>query len=202
MGIAFVILLFGGFFVIYFIRLYNVDIKPDIEESRRKKTEKYAAFSDSTLTLKERSADLQKVVKLEAEKDDYLGTTETKVICTSATVGGVTTGGFDTVGGKTYVERGSNTGKYKLTYQGYLINKIKLTDELYRQALESPIKQYLVENEKTIRINQPVSMSGNQLNISMGMSIQEKQNMILREGRKGFPDYTKASAIYKWICNS
>ena len=195
-----VVLIVIGFIVIYCMRVYNLDIKPAIQQRKQRAAEDYISYSGSALTLKVRSENIREFVTLEKEKDDYLGKTEKKVIYTSATVGGITTGGFDTVGGKTTVIRGGDTGKYKLTYSGGLINKIKLSNDLYAQAMNSPIKNYLDSKEKAIIVNLPFALPSYMLNGMSTMTIEQKQNLILSEGRKGFPDYEKATAIYNWLC--
>lgn len=166
---------------------------------REKRIKSYVSYEKGTLTLKSRNGYIRKAVKIVADTNDYLAKTPKKLLYTSATVGGITTGGLDTIGGDIVEVKGPANGKYKLIFRDCLITKIELTDELYSEALNSSIKEYLDPNKKMIIVNQRLDSS--LLNQPIGLTVELQQILVQRINSSVLPNYQKAKAIYDWICN-
>lgn len=108
-----------------------------------------------TVILKRRHETNAKRFILKNYVSTRVGYTPEKLIFTSATVGGVTTGGVDKVGG--YGTEQKSTDRYNVffTYvssekdelKEVEVKKIALSDELLEQAKKSNIKKYLNGNK-------------------------------------------------------
>lgn len=199
--ITILVLICGGMFA-YLVALIYAMVKGASDGFAKAKAENSGliSFNDGTLYLYKRDASVGKHVQMKNERDDYYAQTEKEVIYTSVSGGGVTVGGFDTIGGKTVKVSGKKTDRYTLQYYGQIINNIKLSDELYNEALNSPIEKYLNKSEKLINVNHPGSISPFMAPIMSTMSTAEIRNTALRAERAGYPDYTKARTILRWIC--
>ena len=110
---------------------------------------------NSTLTVHARNPHFKKVFYIEDYKGTNYGYEEEKYVYTGATVGGVTMGGIHKTGGN-YAE-GYKTSKVQLfyhyfnkekkIYENSIIKRIELLDEsLVKQAKNSSIKKYLIDN--------------------------------------------------------
>lgn len=123
-------------------------------------------------------------------------------IYTGVTVGGITTGGVSEVGGYKYIANTSKTGKYMLTYaDNKPISAICLTDELFREALNSNIAQYLDRDHKAIRIVTKVNMKMTNVAASTG-NTDLYSYYLQRDTAEALPDYSKCMAIKDWVAGT
>lgn len=120
------------------------------------------------ITITQRHKAFAKMFTCENYVSTRHGYAEEKLIFTSATVGGVTTGGVDKVGG--YGTEKKKTDKYNLIYQyvdyksdqtkKVYVTAIQLSDSLRKSAKLSKVKEYL---------------DGNCLNVVMPLVSSEKE---------------------------
>ena len=137
-------------------------------------------------------------------KDEVISYKPKEYVYTGATVGGVTTGGIHEQGGYNYVSGYRDTGRYQLQYEDekfrrYLITKIQLSDELYNKAKESPIKDYLDNEKKQIKVVEelrPSSVVRQQM--EMG-NFQTARQIFANEMVEGYPTYDKCQKIINWL---
>lgn len=131
--------------------------------SIHKTTDKFVQYdySSKTLIVNKRLSLLEKLLIRKPVSLTTFGHTPEKLVYTSATVGGVTTGGFHKTGGDYAYSR--NSGRCKLFYLVATNNKVSecevhrivLSNELANEAKTSKIKDYL--NGNTIVVMQEVS---------------------------------------------
>ena len=133
----------------------------------------------------------------------------------SATVGGVTTGGFYTTGGGKVVNGSERSGYWKMNYTDYipptagnskedgLIKSIVLTDELYNIASNSYIKKYLSQDRRIIVVANTGNMFRDMLGSSYSGITYEMHDIHSREFQEkvmeGYPDEIKCREIFDWI---
>lgn len=122
-----------------------------------------------------------------------------KYIYTSATVGGITTGGIDKVGGN-YVEgKAVDSGRCILKYWGEKVQRIQLNDELFKKAQNSIIEKYLndkmqivVEDEPNTTIKAAAVLAAQ----ATGLHSWVTQDLM----HDGYPSEQKCREIISWIC--
>ena len=190
--------------------------KQEIKEITKKSPNsiKYNA-ENGELILNERSEDFKKLFSTERYISTRHGYAEEKLIFTSATVGGITTGGWDKVGG--YGTEKKKTNKYNLVYEyvnpednsykrGY-VNRIILSDELLKKAQTSNVKPYLDGN--SIIVVNPLIISEKELNgyvnlhrIRGGGYTTHIANLKEDDKIRTLPDVIKVNYILNWICEN
>lgn len=92
------------------------------------------------------------------------------------------------------------TGKYNLYYRDELlpIKKIKLSDELFEQAKQSEIKNFLNQNKEIVVIEEC-----NYSAITLGaieLGHPKAEDLAMEDMRKGFPSREKCEKILQWVC--
>ena len=129
-GTAIVILMLIGVIAIMVIRFYNQDIVPMKNDRMWIKTAAYVDYipAQHTLVLKRRGPELSKAIKILDDRNYTISYKPEEYIFTSVTVGGITTGGVDKIGGYNYISGSTKTGKYQLWYIDKLIRSIQLCD--------------------------------------------------------------------------
>ena len=116
---------------------------------------------------------LAKAITIKDDKNIIIAYEPKKIIFTSASVGGIRTGGIDTVGGYTYSAGEVENGKCQIVFfREKVIERIQLTPKLYKEALNY------------FNINDPVG----------SLAIQEM-------AKSGYPNRKKCEAIIRWICS-
>lgn len=153
-----------------------------------------------TVTLFGRCDANFRALKIVADRDIQTKYEPKRLVYTSATVGGITTGGFHEAGGYTYVSSNKKTGKYNLYYRDELlpIKKIKLSDELFEQAKQSEIKNFLNQNKEIVVIEEC-----NYSAITLGaieLGHPKAEDLAMEDMRKGFPSREKCEKILQWVC--
>lgn len=148
----------------------------------------YYDESDKTLFVQKRHPDLYNLLSARNFTIDYYGHKQEKLVYTSVTVGGVTTGGVHKTGGD-YVQRDVFSGRFDLIYlpavkdanSGAEIFEIILSEELRLEAEESPIAEYLSngsiivveENDEPSYASTAAWLAGNE-NLSYNLDEQHK----------------------------
>ena len=152
----------------------------------------------SMLILSGRNPILRKQILIKADYDYNVKYIPEELHYASATVGGVTTGGFYKTGGEHQVTSAGKNGFCRLEYGKYFISTIQLTDELYKLAKASPISGYL-NSKKQIVVKDHVNLSD--VETKRMIDQYEKTGYIGNEfAKKGMPTYEKCKAIRDWIC--
>jgi len=121
-----------------------------------------AEFDDDTMKLYKKSSSVKRYVKIRNHKNVAIGRTAEQVHVGAVSVGGVTSGGVYKTGNDLYVAESKKSGRYELAYvkdfHGFSrdykkIDRIILTKELFQEAKDSYISEYLDETEKCILVN-------------------------------------------------
>lgn len=158
--------------------------------------------NNRVLTLKKRGSSLTGALAIKDDKNYFISYKPEKYIYTSATVGGITTGGVTKTGGYNYISGSQKSGKYQILYYDDLVSRIALTEELFLQAKESPIAKYLDESTKEIVVIQPIQTSLVTKSLLASGNINAAMNLGMKESKEGYPSYEKCTAILNWICTS
>lgn len=154
--------------------------------------------TSETLTLHKRSPIIRDIVKIANDKNYSISYKPVTLHFGSATVGGVTTGGAYTTGGYHYVSGTSNSGYYQFLFQGKLIKRIALDDELFALAKESEIAPYLDKKKHEIIVVEKVVYSNEQIASALS---NYKTTGYVGNIHKGYPDLEKSIKILSWICD-
>lgn len=109
-------------------------------------------YSSGVLEVKSRGRVLSQAFQMRNKEKVTFAYQPVSYIYTSATVGGITTGGVEKTGGSNSVVRRKMTAKCQLLYCGHEVQSIYLTDKLYKKAQKSKIQHYLDSNKKRIII--------------------------------------------------
>lgn len=165
-----------------------------------------------TITVNERRHDNKQRFSFENYKRKAYSYTEEKLIYSSATVGGITTGGFDTVGGTS--KKDVATNKYRLVYEyvednikknGY-VKKIRLSKKIASQIEESPIKEFYTG--KHIAVETPISEDWEKKKTQFAIryniagsdyTLAAYSNAEENEIVKTLPTFQKCTQIVEWI---
>lgn len=185
-------------------------------KAAHEKTKNILEFDEKTgvITIKQRNKDIAKQFNFENYVSTRHGYAQEKIIYTSATVGGVTTGGFDKVGG--YGTEKKKTDKYNLIYQyvdsetnstkKICVTKIKLSDELAKKAQNSKVKEYLNAKGNSIIVITELQSSEkekqayvNLHRISGGGYTTHLANLEEDDKIRTLPTLKKCSDIISWI---
>ena len=188
---------------IYYVNKGNEKRQTELmnKRNREKELEKYAKMEFNLLKVTSCTSEWISELKIQNETNVTLSYVPKKYIYTSATVGGITTGGVDTVGGYNNVSKGYNSGKCKLTYFDKEIESIQLPDSLYQIALGAPIHEYLndkkqiavVEGQKMGNIMIELRRKGYDIHTANGFAMyQEARNQCL-------PTYEKCVQIIDFL---
>lgn len=202
-GTVIVIIILIGIIAIEILSINNKNIVPARNERMWSRTAAYVDYipAQSVLKVKKRGPELSKAIKILDDKDYTISYKPEEYIFTSATVGGITTGGVDKIGGYSYISGSTKTGKYQLWYIDKLIRRIQLSDTLFAQAKKSPIAEYLDKTTKEIVVISTVSPSyATQMLLRAGHTNSALDNM-RRESKAGYPSYEKCIKIMNWLCS-
>lgn len=153
---------------------------------------------DGGLFVKEKNPAFSKALKIEADKMYTMEHEDAQYIYTSATVGGITTGGVTKIGDRDYIQT-RDTGKYCLTYcDDYLVKRIRLDTSLWEAAKNSPISSYLNNNTKSIVVVYEVTPSQD-----IELLAKSDPNAAIKkmqsEMRNGYPSRKKCADIINWL---
>lgn len=161
-----------------------------------KELKQYATFSKGVLKLTKCSPQFSNALQISKVMYTPMSYNPVRYIYTSATVGGITTGGVDKVGGN-YVRSGRevDSGKNKLLYWGQKVKQIQLTDELYKKAQKSIIKNYLNDNKQIVVEGE--AGGGLEAAAQIFGTYSLEVQMILYAG---YPSDLKCREIIDWIC--
>ncbi len=166
----------------------------------KRRLEDFAVMDGGILRLKKRGPELEKALKIKSDVYVDIHHQDEQYIYTSATVGGVTTGGVSKIDGYDYASGFSKTGKYCLEFAGRQIWSIKLDYNLFDAAKNSTMAPYLNENNREITVINPVNMPTEVSYMWESGHSTAAINSINKASRAGYPDYNKCAAIKAWLC--
>lgn len=157
-----------------------------------------------TIKLKGRHSSFKERFSFEHYESSKVVYQEEKLIYTSATVGGVTTGGVDKVGG--IQSEAVKTNKFELVYEyatkdtikkGF-VEKITLTDELLKQAQKSNIAKYIKGNDILVvdELVESTDLIRGYLKIGHNSSAA---NVMNEDKLRTMPTLDKCKAIVNWV---
>ena len=143
-----------------------VDAIPESEGVKKSKAEQYFTYNSFTnsIKLKRKSPEIKNAITIEAAREVFANYTPDKLLYTSATVGGVTTGGVDVIKGGYSITSGQKTGKYYLSYKyaidapsstgaahywSGLVSFIELSNEELEEVKKHPVLKNLIATDKT-----------------------------------------------------
>lgn len=150
-----------------------------------------------TLHIYRRDRRIADYVDIKDDRNVHIKHEPQKLHIGAVRVGNVTTGGAYTTGGYNYISGTTKSGFARLEYKGNIVCYIQLHRDLYDQAKESKIAEYLNHNTKQIRA------------IGNGVFTQEDvAQMFANYAATGFTgnfDQTKATfaqcaLILAWMC--
>ena len=152
----------------------------------------------NTVVLKKRTPDVRKVISIVPAKDYTISHVPEELHYASVTVGGVTTGGTYTTGGYDNISSKKN-GLYEMKYgKDNSVYKIDLSDELYTEAKNSPISQYL-NTMKQIVVESHDGLSEAESK-SMLHNLETTGWVGNEYAKIGKPTKEKCQAILDWMC--
>lgn len=142
---GYVIIFFGGF--ILYVLWSNKKEKTMAQKIKIANELFTYDIGRKSITLKKLDPRIKEFVKIEAERDLMVNYTPDKTIYTSVTVGGVTTGGFDTIKGGYSLSSGAKTGKYYLSYKyAQILNNEPMSDIICFAILSDDVFQAAMED--------------------------------------------------------
>lgn len=160
-----------------------------------------------TLFIAQRGPELRWFIDLAQVYDNYNTYVPEKTHIGAVTVGGVTSGGIYKTGGYTTVNFEKKKGYCKLKYYANgktgsyeTVRRIQLTDELYEEAQNSPISQYLDAKNKQIIVEDDVKMS--EYETQCFLHDLAAQTYDSRRFKSGDPTFEKGHAIKGWLYNT
>lgn len=167
---------------------------------------KDALDGNGCLFVKKRGNMWSDFIKIVGVKNTYLGYEPKKLHYGSATVGGVTSGGFFTTGGYNKVVGETKSGKYSLRFEGKIISTISLSSDLYEQAKHSNIAKYINESTRRIEVFTKVQRTKEETEALLANATKLATGVALESGMalddwRGFPSKEKCQEIYKWLCD-
>lgn len=190
------------YFVFGCIYIFASDARNMQQAKLKEHMTEYAQYNETThtLTLKKRSSGLLELFKIVATYDTKVNHVPERLHYGSVTVGGVTSGGTYTTGGYNEVYKTKN-GFFQLQYAGNLVEIIKLSDDLYKQAQGSVVEPYLNNRQKCISLYEAAEYSPQQWQtikdcISLGI-----KPPIMTPEKRGLPTRDKCEKIMYWVCH-
>ena len=168
---------------------------------------------EGIIILNSRDKSHAKRFSIENYEGQKLGYEEEKLIFTSVTVGGVTTGGVDKTGG--YQTEKIKTDRYNLFFEyidpmdhvakKFCVREIVLSDDLIPEAEASHIRGY-VEDDRIIVVK-PVIYSDRELSaygklqeMNGGGFATHMSNILESDRIRSMPSKEKCRQILDWIC--
>lgn len=171
------------------------ELKQYASFSREHDFSKYTSYE--TLSIKKQTSQFADSFTIEKVMLTPMSYNPEKYIFTSATVGGITTGGIDKVGGNYVSGKKVDSGKCELKYFGQKIQRIQLTDKLYKEAKKSAIKKYLNDKKQIVVENETDGSAVISAQL-FGIHSLTTQEML----HKGYPSREKCKEIIAWICET
>lgn len=157
--------------------------------------------SGNTIYLKSRDVKLMDVIKIWNDTNVVVGQKPDKYVYTGVTVGGVHMGNIEKKKGSTYIAGEYENGTCTLRFKGHIISSIQLTDELYEQAKNSSIMNY-VNAQKRIVVNSSPIVLSSELSTALHMGTGTLQGAAFSAelAQRGHPSRQKCTEILYWIC--
>lgn len=171
-------------------------------KKEKEKLAELAIYKNQALTLQGRHPMLKYFLKVKPVVHKNYKYNDPKLVYTGATVGGITTGGFHVQGGD-YTEQISNSGRYELIFNKFLVpEKIILSEELTAEAkTDHHLRKLLKGNELALLYDVPddpywisVAMAAPSNNITVRHYAMQ-QAKLKKHLTKADCEYIK-----KWLC--
>lgn len=175
-------------------------------EKLENELKEYAVYSNSfqtgkVLTLKSHSKELSSTFMMRNKEQVFFAYEPVRYIYTSATAGRITTGGIEKTGGHNSVVMKNATEKCQLLYFGKEIEYIVLSDELYEEAQQSKIKQYLDNDQKRIIIVDTKKLNtAGMAGAILGTDNATTLNLYSYLSVEASRTYRQCNEIIDWIC--
>ena len=209
--IIFVICAIGyGIFQIIGRKSQN-NLKNKLMELKKEVGSDYYSYYGGCLSLKKQHPRMAEYITLKAYNPSLYSTTPKRLVYTSATVGGITTGGFHTVGGDT-VNISVSTDRIEMKFYDIFIymdevewkqgelERIDLTAELYEKAKKSKVSKYLDEKRKCIIVKEENKASYAAALLYRAGNTEASVNQFTMDNIDTYPDAEKCNAIMEFIC--
>lgn len=191
-----------AFLITVFAGVVSCERKAKEERARLKEELKsYASFSERdrwTLDVKKLHPKFSAAFSIETIMVTQQYYNPEKYIYSSATVGGITTGGVSKIGGDYTKGKEIDSEKRKLKYFGQEVKRIQLSGELLKKATQTKIKEYLNEE------NQIVVVSENNAGaVVMAARIAGERSLATQYAMyAGYPSQEKCREIIDWLCDA
>ena len=191
----------------------NKESKKELKDVQTATENLSSAFSEDfsgslgsiNIHLKEQHPDFKKLLTYEVHENAIHTDVPKKYIYTSATVGGITTGGITEVGGYTDITKYSShtfelrlkevrkTPDNKGAVYTRLIKKIKLSSDLLKRAKKSKISQYIKDD--CIVVIEDADISAETFNMPLNTALHTYDV----QASKGYPSMKKCIDIIEWM---
>lgn len=181
----------------------NRDIRKTVADNYEKSGFLSYDTVHNILIIRKQFSGIINVLKIEDHVNTVTAHKPTEYIYTSATVGGITTGGVTKTGRYDYLVSTGKSGKCLLVYGAdHPVMKIQLSDELYQKALKSDIKEYL-NNEKQIVVVKPYTPYGLEADALKAMVTSGRISLAsdMLANRADYPTRDKCTRILNWLCS-
>lgn len=155
---------------------------------------------ENLFVLKKQDPRFSKLLTIDAYRPEISSTTPTKLYYTSATVGGITTGGFHTTGGDTYTSKVS-TDRFRICFLNGPIGYIRVEKELMKKIdAKAPIRAYISKGGYIQVIEKEMKASWAAYAF-MKMGDHEKAaNTFTMDNIDRYPDMRKCETIVSFLC--
>ena len=167
-------------------------------------------IDDNTIEVISREGSNKKLLSMKRHTNTYYKYNAPKAIFTSATVGGITTGGVDIIGPSYSLQNGGRTDRFDLWYEEHktikLINKIRLSpSDTSIAASDSRLKKFLEGNTLLLKYQLTDEMDQNQIRLARDVySKTGDTNQMLNVAQsalsKTLLTESDMSYVYSWIC--
>lgn len=181
-----------------------IDLKKEIDSD-------YCSFYNGCLSLKKQHPRIAEYITLSAYNPSLYSTTPKRLVYTGATVGGITTGGFHTVGGDT-VNMSVSTDRIEMKFYDIflwrdeiewkqsVIERIDLMPDLYEKAKKSKVGKYLDGDRHSIIVKEKNKVSYAAALLHRAGNAEASVNQFTMDNIDTYPDAEKCAAIMEFIC--
>lgn len=181
------------------------------EESLKREVAMMLSYDSSTINLKKRGSKLRSFFSIQEAYNYTVGYTPETLHIGAVSVGGVVSGGTFKTGDEHFISDRQKSGRYMLMYKNGsdegMVTKIKLSNELFEKAKNSPIAMYLNEAEKQIDVHESYKMSDFERRMLAQDVANRLDKMYVNKGAyatnisNDYPTEEKCRKILNWICN-
>ena len=185
------------------ILAYMASKQSEINTMKETKDMEIIDYRDGYIALNKRTNNNGNVLKVVADREYSMKDHPAELVYTSATVGGITTGGFHVNEAYRTESIGGKTGTYYISLRGTdhdtRVKKIRIQSDMIESAKADPVvKEFLDGTTLTLKHNVPVSIP---------TEIKKTAEGFLKMGRydvaaKLYRPYTKACELTQEECKA